>query len=184
MSLERLVDEIRIRAERELEEERARASTEESAIHEARDRKVAQLREDGRRVAEVDAARERALKVAAAKFQARKRVYEAQEGKTSEMLEQVRGLLSDYTNSPEYPQVLRKMFALATERLGKPIKVSGRAEDAAVLKTVAGKSFDDTPVRIVGGLVAETSDGARRLNLSFDELLRLREDQVRTILAS
>ena len=184
MSLDRLIDEIRVRAERELDEERSRASSEESAIGKARDEKVAQLRAEGKRTAEIDAARERALKVAAAKFQARKRVYEAQEVKTAEMLGQVRGLLADVTTSAEYPQVLRKMFALATDRLGKQLKVSGRAEDASVLRSVAGKSFDDTPLRIVGGLVAETTDGSRRLNLSFDELLRLREDEVRTILAS
>ena len=47
----------------------------------------------------------------------------------------------------------------------------------------AGKGFDDTPAPILGGLIAVTSDGSRRLNLSFDELLRLREDQVRTLLA-
>ncbi|HEY6238878.1 MAG TPA: V-type ATP synthase subunit E family protein, partial [Thermoplasmata archaeon] len=181
---ERLVEEIRLRAERELAEERTRTTAEETAIHEARDRKAAQLKSEGRRVAEIDGARERALTVAAAKFQARKKVYEAQETRTGEMLEQVRGLLADYTRSAEYPQVLRKMFSLATERLGKQIKVSGRAEDAAVLRSVGGKSYDETPLRIVGGLVAETTDGARRLNLSFDELLRLREDEVRTILAA
>jgi len=32
-------------------------------------------------------------------------------------------------------------------------------------------------------LIAETPDGSRRLNLSFDELLRLREDRVRELLA-
>jgi hypothetical protein len=33
------------------------------------------------------------------------------------------------------------------------------------------------------GLLAETLDGDRQLNLSFDELLRLREDRVRELLA-
>jgi hypothetical protein len=31
--------------------------------------------------------------------------------------------------------------------------------------------------------VAETPDGSRRLNLSFDELLRLHEDRVRELLS-
>ncbi|MGP8076580.1 MAG: hypothetical protein ACLP8Y_07620 [Thermoplasmata archaeon] len=72
---------------------------------------------------------------------------------------------------------------MANDSLGKQLRISGRAEDAALLQKVAGKSFDPTPQSIVGGLVAETPDGSRRLNLSFDELLRLREDRVREILA-
>ncbi|MGI0130371.1 MAG: hypothetical protein ACREEC_09520, partial [Thermoplasmata archaeon] len=72
---------------------------------------------------------------------------------------------------------------VATAALGRPIRISGRADDAAVLAKVAGKAFDPTPQPILGGLVAETADRSRRLNLSFDELLRLREDEVRELLA-
>jgi vacuolar-type H+-ATPase subunit E/Vma4 len=167
MTLERLVEEIRLRAERELEEERQRAATEEATIAKDRDRRVALLTEEGHRTAEAEAGRERAQKVASAKLQSRKLVYETRERKTAEMLGEVRQMLTDYTASPEYPAVLKRMFAVATDQLGKQLRVTGRAADAAVLKTVAGKGFDDT----------------RRLNLSFDELLRLREDQVRSLLA-
>ena len=183
MSLERLVEEIRLRAERELEEARLRTDGEESAIRAESDRRVRQLTDDGRRLAESEAARERAQKVASAKLQARKLVYEAREKKTGEMLDGVREALRDYTESSEYPLVLKRMFSLAQERLGKQIRVKGREEDASLLKGIVGKNFESTPVPVLGGLVAETPDGARRLNLSFDELLRLREDEVRSLLA-
>ena len=75
------------------------------------------------------------------------------------------------------------LMTVATDSLGKQLKISGRAEDAALLAKVAGKCFDPAPLPIVGGLIAETPDGSRRLKLSFDELLRLREDRVREILA-
>jgi vacuolar-type H+-ATPase subunit E/Vma4 len=75
------------------------------------------------------------------------------------------------------------MVAVATDSLGKQVRVSGRSEDAALLAKVGGNGFDPTPQAILGGLIAETPDGSRRLNLSFDELLRLREDRVREILA-
>ena len=184
MSLERLVEEIRTRAERELLEEEDRARTEEASIATQRDRRIQEVQAEGKRLAESEAARERAQRLAAAKLQARKMVYEARERRTSQQLESVRAALAGVTETDDYPLVLKRMFAFATDRLGKQLRVTGRAEDASLLRSVAGKSYDDTPVPIIGGLVAETTDGDRRLNLSFDELLRLREDEVRALLAA
>ncbi|HXQ48302.1 MAG TPA: V-type ATP synthase subunit E family protein [Thermoplasmata archaeon] len=184
MSLERLVDEIRLKAEQELAEEHARADAQERAIALERDRRTKQVREDGQRLADVDAKRERAQKLAGAKLQARKVVYEARERRTNDQLGQVRELLAEVTESDEYPAVLKRMYAVAVDQLGKQLRVMGRKDDAAQLKSIAGRSFDDTVVPIVGGLIAETPDGSRRLNLSFDELLRLREDAVRSLLAA
>lgn len=183
MTLERLVEEIRLRAERELADEQSKTAAEVDAIAKDADRRSAQVIEEGRKAAQAEGTREKAQKVAAAKLTSRKLVFETRERKTNEMLEDVRELLADYTSSPEYPAVLKRMYATAVDQLGKQLKVMGRAEDAAALKSAAGKSFDETPVKILGGLVAESADGARRLNLSFDELLRLREDQVRSLLA-
>jgi vacuolar-type H+-ATPase subunit E/Vma4 len=184
MPLERLVEEIRSRAQQDLEREQTRIEAEKSKILAERDRRIAELEDEGGRLAAQESQREHAQRVAAAKLQARKMTYEAQERQLTGSLQLVRRLLSDFTRSPEYPQVLKRMCAVATEQLGKQAKVSGRAEDAAVLKSIAGKNFNDAPAPILGGLVAETTDGSRRLNLTFDELLRLREDRVRELLAS
>jgi vacuolar-type H+-ATPase subunit E/Vma4 len=100
-----------------------------------------------------------------------------------ESIGQTRAILSGFANSPEYAKVVKRMVTYASDRLGKPTKVMGRAEDAALLKKLAGPSFDPTPQPILGGVIAESADGSRRLNLSFDELLRLREDKVRDLLA-
>jgi vacuolar-type H+-ATPase subunit E/Vma4 len=183
MSLERLVDEIRLKAERELAQEHASADAQEQAIFTDRDRRVAQVRDEGQRLADTEAKRERAQKVANAKLQARKLVYEARERRTNGQLAQVKELLAEVTESDEYPAVLKRMYAVAVDQLGKQVRVMGRKDDASQLKSIAGKNFDDTVVPIVGGLIAETPDGSRRLNLSFDELLRLREDAVRSLLA-
>jgi len=110
-------------------------------------------------------------------------LYEAREERLTNALAETRNLLTEFTRSPQYPAVLRRMFAVATDQLGKQVRISGRAEDAGLLSKVAGKNFDPAPQPILGGLLAETTDGNRRLSLSFDELLRLREDRVRDILA-
>ena len=183
MSLESLVEEIRVRAEAELRATIERRNTEEARIIADRDRRVAEVRAASQRATEIEVARERTQRVAAAKLQARKMLYEAREKRLSEGLRETRALLADFTSSAGYPAVLRRMVEVAHDALGRQARISGRAEDAPLLAKVAGKTFDPTAQTIVGGLVAETTDGSRRLNLSFDELLRLREDEVRELLA-
>ncbi|MCI4332176.1 MAG: hypothetical protein L3K01_00355 [Thermoplasmata archaeon] len=183
MSIDRLVEEIRLRAEEELRRETDRQQSEEARIVADRDRRTASSQAEAKRRAELEVARERAQKLASAKLQARKLVYEAQERQVNASLDGTRTILANFTKSDDYPKVLKRMVATATDRLGKPTKVMGRAEDAALLKKVAGAGFDPSPQSILGGLVAESADGSRRLNLSFDELLRLREDKVRDLLA-
>jgi V/A-type H+/Na+-transporting ATPase subunit E len=183
MPLEQLVEEIRRRGEAELAKIADEKSKSTAEIAGQRDQRLASLREENDRQIASDVARERTQKLAAAKLRARKLVFEAREARLEKSVAETRTLLSEYTGSDEYPAVLKRMFAVATTTLGKQVQVSGRSEDAAALSKVAGKSFDPKPQPILGGLVAETPDGSRRLNLSFDELLRLHEDQVRELLA-
>jgi vacuolar-type H+-ATPase subunit E/Vma4 len=183
MSLESLVEEIRTRAEAELKATVEAQKAEAVKIAADRDRRIQELRAESERLTEAEGSRERAQRIAAAKLQARKMLYEAREQRLEGALVETRALLSDFTGSSDYPATLKRMVAVATDALGKQVKITGRAEDAAKLGRAAGKLFDPTPQPILGGLIAETPDGSRRLNLSFDELLRLREDKVRELLA-
>jgi V/A-type H+/Na+-transporting ATPase subunit E len=183
MSLESLVDEIRRRGEAELQAVQAETSKETAKIAADRDQRIEALRAAAQRATELEVGRERAQRLAAAKLASRKMLYEARETRMKGALEETRVLLTNYTKSADYPAVLKRMVAAATDALGKSVRISGRAEDASQLQKAAGKAFDPTPRSILGGVVAETTDGNRRLNLSFDELLRLREDRVRELLS-
>ncbi len=183
MTLERLVAEIKAQGERELALEAQKFEAERARLLKDRTDRVGALQSDLKGKAEAEARREQAQRIAGARMQARKLEYEAQEKAMSASLDSVRALLRKFTESDEYPDVLRRMYGVAQDELGKDLKVTGRSEDAAALRALAGRAYDPAPAPILGGLIAETSDGARRLSLSFDELLRLREDRVRTLLA-
>ena len=183
MSLESLVEEIRQHAEAELKATMDQQKAEGLRIVTDRDRRIAEIRTSSQRATEIEVSRERAQRIAGAKLQARKLLYEAREQRLEASLRETRGLLASYTSSAAYPAVLKRMVEVANGSLGRSLRISGRAEDASALAKVAGKSFDPAPQPIVGGLIAETTDKSRRLNLSFDELLRLREDEVRELLA-
>lgn len=183
MSLDSLVAEIRSRTEAEIARIAAATDSEEARIVADRDQRIATFHEESVRATDQEVARLRTQRLAAAKVSARKQLYESRERWLQTGLDATRQLLSDYTKSDRYGATLRKMVTLATDELGKQARISGRAEDAAALSKAAGKLFDPTPRPILGGIVAETSDGRRRLNLSLDELFRLREDPLRAALA-
>jgi len=183
MSLESLVDEIRRRGEADLAAITASRDAEAAKIVADRDMRVAEIRTQSARTTEAEVSRERAQRLAAAKLQARKQLYEVRERRLDAAIGETKKLLQEYTRSPQYPTVLRRMVTAASESLGKQVRISGRAEDSSVLAKAAGKNFDPTPQPILGGVLAETPDGSRRLSLSFDELLRLHEDRVRELLA-
>lgn len=183
MSLESLVEEIRQHAEAELRATTDHQEADSARILADRDRRIAELRAASERATGLEVARERSQRVAAANLKARKMLYEARERRLADGLRETRSLLADYTSSPSYPAVLRRMVEVASSSLGRNLRISGRSEDASALAKIAGKAFDPAPRPILGGLIAETTDMSRRLNLSFDELLRLREDEVREILA-
>lgn len=182
MSLESLVEEIRAHGESERKAIADRRDAELRSIAADRDGRVARVRAEASRTAETEVGRERAQRIAAAHLTARRLLYEAQEDRLTEGLAQVRQVLVDLTSEAEYAAILRRMIARATERLGKSARVSGRAEDAALLGRLAGRTFDPTARPIAGGVIVETADGRRRLDLSFEELLRQHADAVRALL--
>ncbi len=183
MSLESLVEEIRRQGEADVRAAQAEEAAATARIGKERDARLAEVESEGAKATAAEASRARSQRVAAAKLEARKKLYEAREQRLERSIEATRRLLVDFTETAQYPAVLRRMFDAATQELGKSLKVRGRAEDAAALQKVAGKAFDPAPQAILGGLLAQTTDGNRRLNLSFDELLRLREDRVRELLS-
>ena len=183
MSLQSLVDEIRSRGEAELKGIAERRASALAKVASDRDARVAAIRAEVAKATEAEVVRDRAQRIAAARLAARRLMYEAREDRLDRGLADARELLGRLGASPTYPKLLGRMIAAATSRLGSSVRISGRSEDASVLSRLAGKSFDPTPRTIVGGIVAETPDGHRRLDLSFDELLRQRADAVRGLLA-
>jgi V/A-type H+/Na+-transporting ATPase subunit E len=182
MSLERLVAEIESRAQQQIAAEQARFEKEKAEIVADRTRRIEAIRSNALRQATQEAARERTRRIAGARLEAKKLGYEFQEARTQQLLDAVNARLADYTRTPEYPKLLKRMYTSATSRLGKDLKVRGRAEDAKLLRSIAGSGYEDAPLPVIGGFVAQTPDGSRRLNLTFDELLRLREDELRSLL--
>jgi len=178
MTLERLVEEVRRRSEEELGRERARFETAADRLRAERERLLEEIAGASERAIASEVARVHAESLARAKAEGRRLVFEARQRATGRVLSDVRARLADLAASDDYPRLLKRMHAHAVSRLGKSVRISGRAADAPLLRSIAGRNASADPLPILGGLIAATPDGSRRLDLSFDELLRRREDRV------
>ena len=74
--------------------------------------------------------------------------------------------------------MLPKMVAYASKRLGGSISVRSRQADAAALKKL-GVKVDSSDLDSMGGFKATNHDDTLELDLTFEELLRSREDEAR-----
>lgn len=178
MTLERLVEEVRRQAAEDLEKERRRYAAAAEELLATRASTLAEISESSERQLAQESARIRGATLARAKVDGRRRLFEARQRAAERLLAQARDRLEGFTETDGYSAVLKRLLRSANDRLGKQIRVRGRAEDAELLRAIAGKSFVAEPIPIEGGLVAETADGARRLDYSFGELLRRREAEV------
>jgi len=117
----------------------------------------------------------------AAKLQSKKMMFDATEQMLEANVSALKQLLADYANSKEYHETLAKMVSYANKRLGGSISVVCRSADAAALKK-HGVKVTSSDLNATGGFKATNRDGTLELDLTFDELLRSREEEARALI--
>ncbi|MDG6914152.1 MAG: V-type ATP synthase subunit E [Nitrososphaerota archaeon] len=138
----------------------------------------AYIQELAKKGAEVAAQRERVRIEGAAKLQAKKMMFDATEKRLESNLSALREVLAAYAESKDYQGMLTKMASYAENRLGGSMSVDCRRSDAAVLRKLGVKvASSDLPS--IGGFRATSSDGTLALDLTFEELLRTHDEDVR-----
>ena len=137
-----------------------------------RERILAEARGEGERLAarreaeaRGQAERRRVQDLARAELDAKKLVLGAQE----DVLRAVRERVRQRLGASGEPEALRKLLArhAAEWRSGR---VYANARDAAAVRGSVGGSFAGT-VDCLGGIVVESADGSRRLDLTYDSIL-------------
>ena len=177
MSLDAFVHEIEDRKKRELSQLDASLSDKRSSTGAARDAAIKQLQEQYAKEAKVRAEREAAKIVEESRLEAKKVIFEAINSNLDSALEGIRQELRTFTQKPQYKKALQSMVEYAKKQLGPSIIIHCRQEDASAFKD-SGATIG-TPIQTIGGIVAEDKAGTRELDLTFEELLRTREDEVK-----
>ncbi len=152
MSLESLVEEIRQHAEAELHATMEQEKAEGVRILADRDRRVAEIRAASQRATEMEMARERAQRVAAAKLQHGRCSTRRGSKRLEQGLQETRALLADYTASADYPAVLEAHGrGRRTPRSAAQLRISGRARMPRSSRRSRGGRSTRLPSPILGG---------------------------------
>jgi vacuolar-type H+-ATPase subunit E/Vma4 len=114
----------------------------------------------------------------AAKLQAKKTLFDATEKLLENNVLLLEQELADLAVSPAYRDLLAKMAHYASKRLGGKISVVCRKSDESALKA-AGAKIVSADLKAIGGFKAENADRTLELDLTFEEILRSRGDEVR-----
>ncbi|HJU14814.1 MAG TPA: V-type ATP synthase subunit E family protein [Candidatus Nitrosotalea sp.] len=181
MSIETFLLEIENRKKREIESHDKEYAEKRSKLQAELDITVREIQEKFANEAKVKSEREHARIIEAAKLQAKKIIFDAINANMQSAFEVIKREIESYTKGPQYKKALETMVASAKKKLGQNIVVHCRDEDKSVLKDMGvtiGKS-----VKTLGGIVAENKEGTKELDLTFEELLRTNEDQIKSFLS-
>jgi len=166
MGLETVIEDVLAQGRSEAEEiHRATLAERERILREAREeaaKLLAQREQEGRQAAE----RLRIQALARAELESKKIVLSAQK----ELLDQVySSVLEKFPRLPESESLLRSLLQAHSEEWRNG-KVYCNARDADLVRSIVGKSFGGT-IECVGGVVIDSADGTRRLDLRFETIL-------------
>jgi vacuolar-type H+-ATPase subunit E/Vma4 len=180
MSIETFIEEINSRKRRELEALDTRLAKEKTALQIKKDNSIKDMHEYFSNEAKLKSEREAARIVEAARLQAKKILFDAVNVNLDSAFEVIKEALRSYTNSSEYNVALQKMIVTAKKNLGPKIKFSCREQDRSPLAEL-GVTFIKT-IQTIGGVIAENENGSKELDLTFEELLRIHEDEAKSLI--
>jgi V/A-type H+-transporting ATPase subunit E len=178
MSIETFIEEIKGRKGRQLEALAVRLAEENTALQFNKDNTIKTMREYFSNEAKLKSEREAARIVEAARLQARKILFDAININLDSAFEVIKEQLRSYASSDEYKGALHKVIANAKRNLGPKIKVRCREQDRTPLSEL-GVTIIET-IQTIGGVIAENENGSKELDLTFEELLRIHEDEVKS----
>ncbi len=178
MSIDIFLDEIESRKKKEINDLDKEFDDKKSEAEIKKNTTIKELEEHYSKEAKTKSEKEASKIVEAGKLEAKKILFDAINQNLDSTFDKIKQELGNYAQTSEYNKKLQKMAETAKNTLGDSIVIHCREEDKAVFG-----SQDITigsPIQILGGLVAENNDGTKELDLTFEELLRTHEDEIKT----
>jgi len=178
MSIDIFLDEIESRKKKEIKDLDKELDDKQSEAGIKKNAAIKELQENFSKEAKTKSEKEASRIVEAGKLEAKKILFDAINKNLDSTFDMIKQELENYTKTSEYKKKLQKMAETAKNTLGDNIVIHCREEDKAVFGSqdiTIGSS-----VQILGGLIAENNNGTKELDLTFEELLRTHEDEIKT----
>jgi vacuolar-type H+-ATPase subunit E/Vma4 len=181
MSIETFIQEIESRKRKEIASLEKDLQDSKSRLEAEMNHTIKEIQERFANEARVKSEREQARIIEASKLQAKKIMFDTINANMQSAFAVIYKEIETYTKSTQYKKSLETMINNSKKKLGQNIIVHCREEDKSILKELGistGKS-----IKTLGGIIAENKEGTRELDLTFEELLRTNEDQVKSFLS-
>jgi len=178
LSIDIFLNEIETRKKNDITNLNKELQEKKSANEAKKTTEIKEIQERFSNEAKIKSEREASKIVEAGKLDAKKILFDAINKNLDSTFDTIKQELSSYTKNPEYKKILQKMVETAKKALDNKITVHCREEDQAVFNTqdvAIGSS-----IQTLGGIIAENNDGTKELDLTFEELLRTHEDEIKT----
>ncbi len=178
MALDTVIQAIQAKGKAEVDDILAQARAErERTLSEVRDEAGSALA-DAEERAKQAAERKRVQELARAELEARKIVLVAQKDTLDEVYQRALTRLANLKENPEFLRALLKANESEWKAGGK---VYSNARDEAVVKGIVGRTYAGH-IDAAGGLIIESADGTRRVDLRYESILRdVWNDSVREV---
>jgi len=137
---------------------------------------IKELKDNYANEAITKAEREGARIVEAGKLEAKKILFDAINKNLDSTFDVIKKELDGYSKKSEYKKVLQKLVDYSKKVLAKELVVRCREEDKSFFKD--GVQAGST-IQTLGGFIAENKEGTKEIDLTFEELLRNNEDEIK-----
>jgi V/A-type H+/Na+-transporting ATPase subunit E len=181
MSIETFISEIENRKQKDIDGLEKDLNEKKSKLQIQMNHTIKEIQERFSNEAKVKSEREHARILEASKLQAKKIIFDALNANMQSAFVVIQQEIEKYTNSPQYKKTLETMVNNTKKKLGQNIVVHCREEDKSILKELG--VTPSKSIKTLGGIIAENKEGTKELDLTFEELLRTNEDQVKSFLS-
>ena len=178
MNIDVFLDEIENRKKKEISDLDKELEDKKSEAVIQKNASIKELQEHYSKEAKIKSEKEASRIVEAGKLEAKNILFDAINKNMDSTFDVVKQELGNYTKTSEYKKKLQKISETAKNTLGDNIVIHCRKEDKDVF---SGKKITiGSSIQILGGLIAENNIGTKELDLTFEELLRIHEDEIKT----
>ena len=177
LSIDQFVAEIQNRKKNELADLDKKLNDKKSETDSKKNSAVKELKDSYTNEAKTKAEREGARIVEAGKLEAKKILFDAINKNLDSTFDVIKKELDGYSKKPEYKQVLQKLIVYSKKVLAKKIIIHCREEDKSFFKDKDIKI--GSVIQTLGGIIAENKEKTKEIDLTFEELLRNNEDEIK-----
>ena len=178
MSIDIFLQEIESRKKKDISNIDREFDDKKSEIETKKNTAIKELQEHFSRESKTNSEKKASRIIEAGKLEAKKILFKAINKNLDSTFDVIKQDLGNYANTSDYKKILEKMVKTAKKTFDDKIIIHCRKEDGSTLKA-KGITIGSS-IQTLGGIIVENSSSTKEIDLTFEELLRTYEDEIKT----